>query len=201
MKTRFLLRFLAVVLCVAGLVAAGWFWLHAKPRGTSVAQAPTPAPAGIADEPPRPPILPGQPTIPIPVPEPPLPPPHPVRTVVQKPEAPARENFASAWKTEKHAGVAELNAWAERYLAADADGKRALLAEGVALAQTRRVALTTLIRKDPKAAIAAAVPLAVRAQLPAEIAALLEERVAGVGQLALLGVLDRKSTRLNSSHG
>ena len=97
--------------------------------------------------------------------------------------------------------MAEFNAWAERYLAADADGKRALLAEGVALAQTRRVALTTLIRKDPKAAIAAAVPLAVRAQLPAEIAALLEERVAGVGQLALLGVLSQQPGQSVSGRG
>ena len=188
-KTRSLLRFVVTVLCAMALLAAGWFWLHASPHAAAVAQQ-APAPATAEEvSPPPPPILPGQPTIPIPVPEPPLPPPHPPRVVVEKPEAPARENFASAWQTETHAGVAEFNAWAERYLAADADGKSALLAEGVTLAQARRTALTTLIKKDPKAAIAAAVPLAVRAQLPPEVAELLEERVSGVGQLALLGVL------------
>ncbi len=175
-----------VVLAVAGVCAAGWLWLQAQPRGATLAQTP---PASSEDVPP--PILPGQPTIPIPVPEPPLPAPHPVRAVAQKPisEIPSRELFASAWKTDTHAGVAEFNAWAGRYLAADDEGKRALLAEGVTLAQARRAALSILIKKDPRAALAAAVPLAVRAQLPPEIAALLEERVAGVGQLALLGAL------------
>lgn len=191
MKTRLLLRLIAVALCVAGLLAAGWLWLHAKPRGAAVAQLRSPASEPAEQAPPRPPILPGQPTIPIPVPEPPLPPPHPVRTVVAKPEAPSREIFASAWQAETHAGLAEFNGWAERYVAADADGKRALLAEGVTLAQARRLALTTLIKKDPKAALAAAVPLAVRAQLPPEVAALLEERVSGVGELALLGALGK----------
>ena len=173
-------------LAVAGVCAAGWLWLHGQPRGAAFAQTP---PASSEDVPP--PILPGQPTIPIPVPEPPLPAPHPVRAVAQRDisEIPAREIFASAWKTERHAGVAEFNAWAGRYVAADEEGKRALLAEGVTLAQARRVALVTLIKKDPRAALAAAVPLAVRAKLPPEIAALLEERVGGVGEIMLLGAL------------
>ncbi len=175
-----------VALALAGLLAAGWLWLHEKPHGETLAQT---TPASAADEPP-PPILAGQPTIPIPVPEPPLPPPHAARAVHKElADIPSREVFASAWKTETHAGLAEFNAWAERWLVADADGKKALLAEGVALAQGRRVALATLIKKDPRAALAGAVPLAVRAQLPPEITALLEVRVAGMGQLALLGVL------------
>ncbi len=178
------------MLGLAGVLAAGWLWLHSPSPSAAVAVQPdAPAPS---EEVPRPPILPGQPTIPIPVPEPPLPPPHAPLFAVKMPEAPSREIFASAWKTETHAGLAEFNGWAERYLAADADGKRGLLAEGVTLAQGRRLALTTLIKKDPKAALAAAVPLAVRAQLPPEIAALLEERVAGVGQLAVLGVLAQR---------
>ena len=194
MKTRSFLRLIALVLAIAGLFAASWFWLHPTPRAVSVAQTPAPeaaTPAVASSEEVPPPILPGQPTIPIPVPEPPLPPPHPVRTVVQREiaEIPARELFASAWKSEKHAGLAEFNAWAERYLAADEEGRRTLLAEGLTLAQTRRAALLALVKKDPRAAIAAAVPMAVRAQLPEEIAGLLENRVGGVGQLMLLGAL------------
>ena len=186
MKTPPLSRLLFIVLAVAGSLAAGWLWPHQKPGGETLAQTP---PATAAVEPP-PPILPGQPTIPIPVPEPPLPPPRAARAVHKElADIPAREVFASAWKTEAHAGIAEFNAWTERWLAADADGKKTLLAEGVTLAQGRRLALATLIKKDPRAALAATVPLAVRAQLPPEIAALLEERVAGQGQLAVLGVL------------
>ena len=187
MKTRSFFRLILVVLALAGLLAAGWLWVHGPPRGETLAQSLPSAPAEEV----APPILPGQPTIPIPVPEPPLPAPHPARAVPPRDiaDVPSREIFASAWKAETHAGLAEFNAWAGRYAAADAEGKRALLAEGVALAQTRRVALAALIKKDPRAALAAAVPLAVRAQLPPEITALLEVRVAGVGQLAALGVL------------
>ncbi len=96
-----------VVLALAGLTAAGWLWLHEKPRGETLAQTPV---AAAVDEPP-PPILPGQPTIPIPVPEPPLPPPRAARAVHKElADIPAREAFASAWKAETHAGVAEFNA-------------------------------------------------------------------------------------------
>ena len=188
MKTRFRFRLLLAFLAVAAFLAAGWL-LWPEPPAATLAKSPPPAAAAEVVEPP-PPILAGQPTIPIPVPEPPLPPPHAAREVHRElADIPAREVFASAWKTEGRAGLAEFNGWAGRYLAADAEGKKALLAEGVELAQSRRLVLAALIKQDPRAALAAAVPLAVRAQLPEEIAALLEVRVSGVGLLASLGVL------------
>lgn len=191
-------RLLLVVLTFLGLLAAGWLWLRETPRSTPLAAGPATAPTTEsapleAGAPPPPPILPGQPTTPIAEPDPPLPAPRPVRAVVPIGAAvagvPARENLGSAWRTEDHPGITEFNHWAKTYLKADEAGRRALLAAGVALAETRREALTALIKKDPRAAISAAVPLAVRAQLPPAITALLEERVSGVGELALLGAL------------
>lgn len=198
MKTSPRTWLLLVLLAVVGLLAAGWVWLREAPRSTPLAAASAPATAvEVAalevGAPPPPPILPGQPTTPVAEPDPPLPAPHPVRAVVPIGAAvanvPARENFGSAWRTEAHPGIEDFNTWAKSYLKADEAGRRALLAAGVALAEIRRGALTALIKKDPRAAIAAAVPRAVRAQLPPEVTALLEERVSGVGELALLGAL------------
>jgi uncharacterized delta-60 repeat protein len=77
--------------------------------------------------------------------------------------------------------------WTSRYLVAAAGDRAALLVEGRELAAERRAVLTQLIRTDPRAALEAAVPMVVRQQLPAEILGLLEDRVAGRGDLALLG--------------
>ncbi len=82
------------------------------------------------------------------------------------------------------AAPTEFLAWAERYrAAAGADGRRALVAEGVALARGRREVLKALIRTNPAAALAAGVPEEWRGALPAEVTALLEQRVSGVGRL------------------
>ena len=198
MKMPSLTRLTLVVLTILGLFTAGWLWLRETPRSTLLAEAPAPPAAAEvapleAGAPPPPPILPGQPTTPVAEPDPPLPAPHPVRAILPIGAAvanvPARENFASAWRTEDHPGIKDFNTWAKSYLKADEAGKRVLLTAGVRLAETRREALTALIKKDPRAAIAAAVPLAVRAQLPPEVTAVLEERVSGVGELALLGAL------------
>ena len=102
---------------------------------------------------------------------------------------PARLNFASGWKQESRPALGDFSAWSDRWLGAPAAERAALVAEGVALAGARRAELKAMIRNDPQAAIAAAVPLAVRAQLPEEVSALLEQRVSGEGRLAQLGVL------------
>ncbi len=76
--------------------------------------------------------------------------------------------------------------WTNRYLAASGAERTALLAEGRELAAERRAVLSQLIRTDPRAALAVAVPMVARQQLPAAIVALLEDRVSGRGDLALL---------------
>lgn len=76
--------------------------------------------------------------------------------------------------------------WTERYLAADAETRAGMLAEGRALAAARRPVFKELIKEDPKAALAHAVPMVARQKLPAELLALLEDRVNGIGVLRVL---------------
>lgn len=63
------------------------------------------------------------------------------------------------------------------------------MAEGLELAQQRRNELADLIDKDPKRALELAVPVAVRRELPADIAALLEEPVSGRGDLYVMAAV------------
>jgi hypothetical protein len=82
--------------------------------------------------------------------------------------------------------VAAFNDWMERYRAAtSASAKAALLGEGEALARKRREALFQLIQSDPRAALEAAVPMALRQELPESVQALLEERVSGRGHFGV----------------
>ena len=81
-----------------------------------------------------------------------------------------------------------FRAWAERYAAVAVAEKAALLPEGRALAGARREAMGALIRRDPRAAIEALLPYALRKALPPEIAAMIEHRVSGRGDLMVLAV-------------
>lgn len=83
---------------------------------------------------------------------------------------------------------AQFNDWSARYLAAARGARRDLLAEGQALATARRGVLARLIAAEPRRALENAVPMVVRRQLPAEVVALLEERVSGKGFFGVLGV-------------
>lgn len=100
----------------------------------------------------------------------------------------ARTVTGAAWASTTVPEFAAFRIWTENYLRAPVGGREALIADGRARALTRRAVLAKLIRQDPEAALAAAVPMVVRQQLPAEIADLLEERVSGVGELALNAV-------------
>ena len=90
--------------------------------------------------------------------------------------------------------------WTSRWTASAPSARGALFAEGLALAQTRREALARLIRWDPAAALAQAVPMTVRAQLPAEILAFLEERVSGRGSLSLVQACFRPADTNHDHH-
>ena len=84
--------------------------------------------------------------------------------------------------------ISQFAAWSARYLAASADERRTMEAEGIALATARRAVLKELIQADPREALAKAVPMVVRQQLPSSILALLEERVSGTCGLEVLAV-------------
>jgi len=91
------------------------------------------------------------------------------------------------------AQVAEIDSfagWAERYLNSTDDGvRRSMIAEGIALARTRRAPFQKLIAHHPEQALKQAVPMVVRQQLPPEIASLLEERISDRGFFGVLGTI------------
>ena len=100
---------------------------------------------------------------------------------------PLRTDFiASHWSGVAFPAFAEFRGWTERYLAAPESQRDELLAEGVALARTRRDALSALIQADPRSALAAAVPMVVRQRLPTQVTSHLEERIGGLGTLSLI---------------
>jgi Concanavalin A-like lectin/glucanases superfamily len=96
---------------------------------------------------------------------------------------PEREMIASAWKTDPLPVFAAFAEWVEKYLAAPPDRRAQLTLEGIEIAKARRAVLFELIERDPRRALAAAIPMSVRDQLPPEVVALLENRVSGYGNL------------------
>jgi len=99
----------------------------------------------------------------------------------------ARLSYATAWLTASQPELVTFRDWTDRYThtrGAAARGK--LLGDGVKLAQARRTVLAALIVSAPDEAIADTVPAAIRADLPVEVQALLETRVAGLGDYHLV---------------
>ncbi len=82
--------------------------------------------------------------------------------------------------------TAALLAWHDRYLATTPADRPALLPEGLDLAHARRAELAALIRTDPEAALASAYPRARRAELPAAVAAELEDLVSARAELGVI---------------
>ena len=82
--------------------------------------------------------------------------------------------------------VDAFHGWLTRYLEAPSNKQTELLAEGMALAETRRTALREIIVEDPQRALELAVPPIVRQSLPLALAQRLEERI---NERAFFGVL------------
>lgn len=98
-----------------------------------------------------------------------------------------REWIGSKWETEDEPAMAAFSAWASRFQKALPADQTALVAQGLQAASRRREVLARWIRDDPRRALAAAVPVMVRRSLPPGVTALLEERISGSGELALIG--------------
>lgn len=164
-----ILIFVFAVLCVAGVA---WWALREEQTpqlSTGLATTPQPArPVKISPPPTRDSV-----------------PPSSASQASEK--APARLIFGSGWEHDPDAVQSAFTAWASNYAKADAATRAATLAEGVKLAQDRRAVVKDWIRQDPERALAAAVPIKVREQLPGEITSWLEQRVSGQGELTLLG--------------
>lgn len=103
---------------------------------------------------------------------------------------PAPRQFSTQWSTPPPEPVlAAFHEWTQRYLQAPAAGRAGLVEEGLALARARLEVMTDLIQSDPETALGRAVPPWVRAQLPAEVQALVERAVNTTGSYEVLCVL------------
>jgi hypothetical protein len=110
----------------------------------------------------------------------------PPRPVNAQAAAVEKITFGSCWGREDQPEMLAFSNWADRYVRTEASEQRAAMeADGVRLAGARRVAMEALIRKNPRDAIAAAVPFSIRQQLPAPVQAEIERRIGGVGTLSL----------------
>src|SRR3954470_15053715 len=89
--------------------------------------------------------------------------------------APSSTNSVS--KNDDSNSLNEFQQWAETYAPAGPSDKANLAANGLSLAKQRRGVLAALIESDPQEALRQALPTRLRAELPAEIVAQLEERV------------------------
>ena len=98
------------------------------------------------------------------------------QTPVEKPVEKKIQSIAPA-TIRAEGEMAAFNAWSQSYLAAKPDKRAELVSEGVKLAAARRPVMRTLIKEDPRQALASAVPMVVRQQLPPEVLQQLERRI------------------------
>ena len=112
--------------------------------------------------------------------------------VPTKPVAPV---YGTSWGREEKPELKVFSAWTTAYSEASAGRKSQMLDEGVMLAKERRLVMADLIQHDPAAALAAAIPYRVRAELPQAILAHSENRISGVGTLQVYGVTPEKGAK------
>jgi hypothetical protein len=100
-------------------------------------------------------------------------------------EAEQAQDFGSEALAEKKAPdfqpLHDFRAWEQRYMAATAEERAGMVAEGAALAKVRRPEMKKLIARNPKLALEIAVRPVVRQDLPAEVVAELEKPVSARG--------------------
>jgi Bacterial Ig domain/Calx-beta domain len=81
----------------------------------------------------------------------------------------------------------KFDEWASAYVASDAAGKIAMLADGVILAKAREESLFELIKNDPRQALKNSLEEGVLESLPPEIKIHTETLVGGVGLVSVVG--------------
>ncbi|MBC8002622.1 MAG: carboxypeptidase regulatory-like domain-containing protein [Opitutaceae bacterium] len=88
-----------------------------------------------------------------------------------------------------HQTIRSFRDWSDRYAIASPAERAALTAEGIQRATERRAGFMSLIQTNPEEAIRQAVPMTTRQQLPEDVVDLLEERVSGRGEFAVIAAL------------
>jgi hypothetical protein len=86
--------------------------------------------------------------------------------------------------------------WSARYLSGSPEERKALAIEGKRLAAARRKVLARLIESDPEQALAKAVAMRLRQELPDSVVEQLEERVNDRGDFEVLGILGDSGTSI-----
>ena len=109
--------------------------------------------------------------------------------VPTKPVAPV---YGTGWGREEKPELKAFSAWTTAYSEASAGRKSQILDEGIGLAKERQLAMSNLIVSNPAAALAAAIPQDVRAELPEEVLAHTERRIFGIGSLQVYGITREK---------
>ncbi|WP_193213689.1 RICIN domain-containing protein [Luteolibacter marinus] len=104
---------------------------------------------------------------------------------------PERRLLGSAWDLDPDPDLAAFAGWTKRFLEAATEERMEMEAEGIELAEQRRGALALHIMRDPRRALAAALPLEIRDVLPEGMAGLLEERVDAIGDTGHVCALPR----------
>ncbi len=175
----------AGVLFVLALLTMGWWWgrtgrveapssVAGAPAGVTAAIGSVPAPEALA-----PPVPGSAPPARVGAPR--------TATTVPVSATLARLTYGQGWDADLPAAFAAFRDWTVRYAKAAGPAERAALeGEGLALARARRGAMKELIARDPRAALAATVPAALRPQLPPSVVAELETRFSVIGDFTVL---------------
>ncbi|MFL2907980.1 MAG: hypothetical protein ACJZ65_02345, partial [Limisphaerales bacterium] len=116
--------------------------------------------------------------------------PHQPTSVATKPKPPV---IGSQWGKESHPALRNFSKWADRYADASQAKRDGMVAEGLQLVQQRREIMTDLIQNNPQLAIASAMPVWRAGEIPLAIREQVEKRIAGIGDLSVLGVTSREN--------
>ncbi len=108
---------------------------------------------------------------------------------------PATPIYGTRWGRESEPELKQFSAWAGQFASATPAQKSQLMHAGIELAKERRLAMADLIERDPAAALSAAIPQDVRAELPEEVLAHAERRISGVGNLDVYGITPARGAK------
>ena len=103
--------------------------------------------------------------------------------------------YGTRWGREEKQELKAFSGWAGQFSSATPAEKGQLIKAGVELAKERRLVMADLIEFDPAAAVAAAIPQEVRAELPEEVLAHTERRISGVGNLDVYGITPARGAK------
>ncbi len=104
--------------------------------------------------------------------------------------------YGNHWGSEAIPQLRNFSKWTDEYTKSPQHSKEQL-ERGVQLAKARREIMRALIEIDPEAALASAVPMDVRMQLPKEVITYSERRISGIGNLEVKALTPETTAKIN----